>query len=121
MAAERESAVLWLPITFGIEVAAWEVGSRLQLGFSDPAWEEFGRSISVERVTWALGGALVVLFVLSMVVSRRGSTFQVSLVQLPGVLALGCYWVGASVVSSGAVVIGSALAAWVLGTRARPP
>ncbi len=121
MAAERASTALWLPITFVLEVAAWEIGSRLELAIVDPTWEEFGRSIGVERITWGLGGTCVVLFALFILVSRRRSTLQVSMVQLPGVLAMGCYWIGASVLASGAVVVGSALAAWVLGTRSARP
>ncbi len=119
MTEERASAGFWLPVTFGLEVAAWEIGSRLGLGFADPTWEEFGRSIDVERITWILGGTTAALFVLFMVTSRRRITAMVSVVQLPGVLALACYWVGASVLSSGAVVILSTLAAWVLGSRSR--
>jgi hypothetical protein len=116
---ERWSTYLWLPMTFLVEVAAWEIGSRMELAFVDPSWEAFGREIEVERVAWILGGIAALLFLLFMVLSRRRHTIQVSLVQLVGVLALACYWVGASVVASGAVVLVSTLGAWIIGHRPR--
>jgi hypothetical protein len=108
---------LWLPVTFVVEVAAWEIGSRLEISLVDPSWEAFGRLIDVERVAWILGGAAALLFGAFMLLARRHSTAQVSLVQLVGVLALACYWIGASIVASGAAVLVSTLAAWILGRR----
>lgn|GEM_PF-2485152 len=119
MGSERESALLWLPGAFLLEVAAWELDTRLGLGLSDPTWEEFGRSIQVERIAWGLAAAIVVLAALFLIVSRQRSTLQVSLVQLLGVLALAAYWVGASVFASGAAVTLCTLASWMLSTRRR--
>ena len=117
MTSERESTLLWLPGAFVAEVVAWEVGSRLGLAIVDPTWEELGRSIQVERLTWGLGAVVVAAFVLFMLISRKRSTVQVSVVQLLGILAMACYWVGASVYSSGGVVLIATLAAWMLGRR----
>lgn len=117
MGDERQWALLWLPGAFALEVLAWEADSRLELGLSDPTWAEFGAMIGVEQITWGLGAAVVVLFVVFMIASRHRSTLQLSLVQLLGILALACYWIGAWVVSSGMVVALSTIAAWILGTR----
>ncbi|MBV1858299.1 MAG: hypothetical protein KUG77_07795 [Nannocystaceae bacterium] len=117
MATERESAVLWLPGAFVLEVLAWEVGSRLGLAMVDPGWEEFGRNIQVERITWGLGGAVLVLLAAFLVLCKGGSKTAVSCVQLLGILALAAYWVGASVLASGAVVALATIAAVVLGRR----
>ena len=115
---ERESTtLLWLPGAFLAEVVAWEVGSRLGLSIVDPMWEEFGRSIQVEQITWGLGVVVMAAFVLFMLISRQHSTLQLSLVQLLGVLAMACYWVGASIYASGGVVLTATLAAWILGQR----
>ncbi len=123
MAAERESVLLWLPGTFVLEVLAWEVGSRMGLGFADPTWEEFGRSINIELVTWGLGGAVVVLFAVFMALFKGGSKAELSAIQLVGILALVAYWIGASVVASGAVVALATVASAVLSHRspAEPP
>jgi hypothetical protein len=117
MASERTAAVLWLPGAFIVEVLAWEVGSRLELAFVDPAWEEFGRTIEVERIAYGLGAAVVVLAALFLLISRRRSTLQISLVQLLGVLGMACYWIGTSLLVSGAVVMVATGAAWVLSAR----
>ena len=119
MTSERESTLLWLPAAFVAEVVAWEAGSRLGLAIVDPTWEEFGRSILVERITWGLGAAVLVAFVSFMLSSRKRSTLQLSVVQLLGVLAMACYWIGASVFASGGVVLTATLAAWILGRRPR--
>lgn len=115
----QRTALLWLPSAFALEVAAWEVDSRLGLAIVDPTWEEFGRSIGVERIVWVLGASAVVLTVLFSVVSRRRVVAQQSLVQLAGVLAMAGYWIGASVYASGAVVVLATLGAWWLARR--PP
>ncbi|MGH1341036.1 MAG: hypothetical protein ACRBN8_05765 [Nannocystales bacterium] len=117
MANERATSLQWLPATFVLEVVAWEVGSRLDLAMLDPSWEELGRSIDVERITWGLGCAATVLFVLFMVLPTRWSKGGVSCVQLLGVLGLGAYWIGASVVASGAVVVVASVAAFLLSGR----
>lgn len=101
-----------------LEVIAWEAGSRLGLAIVDPTWEEFGRSIQVETIVWGIGAAVVVLTGLFLLASRRRNTLQLSLVQLLGVLALVCYWIGASALSSGAVVVVATLGAWLLSRRA---
>lgn len=120
VAFERESALLWLPGSFIVEVVAWEVGSRLGLAFADPSWEEFGRTVDIETITWGLAVAVVVLLVLFRLVTGHRSTPQLSVVQLLGVLALAAYWIGASVVASGAVVVLATLAAWILSSRREP-
>jgi len=117
VATERESVLLWLPATFVLEVLAWEVGSRLGLGIVDPTWEELGRSINVELITWGLGGAVVVLFAAFMLLLEGRSKTVVSSVQLLGVLALAAYWIGASVVASGSVVTLATVATAVLSRR----
>ncbi|MCR9159315.1 MAG: hypothetical protein ACE37F_08640 [Nannocystaceae bacterium] len=117
MAFERESAVLWLPGAFALEVIAWEVGSRLGLAIVDPSWEELGRSIQVEQIVWGIGAAVIVLSGLFLLFSRERSTLQLSLIQLLGVLAMACYWIGASVLTAGAVVIVATLCAWLLSRR----
>lgn len=109
--------MLWLPGAFALEVIAWELDSRLGLGISDPTWEAFGQSIQVEQIVWGLGGAVVVLGGLFLLVSSRKSTWQLSVIQLLGVLAMACYWIGASALSSGAVVVVATLVAWILGRR----
>lgn len=113
----REAALFWLPGAFAVEVIAWEVGSRMGLSIVDPTWEELGRSVQVERLTWGLAGAVVVLFALFLLLSRRRSTGQVSCIQLVGMLALVAYWIGASVVASGAAVMLAAVASTVLSRR----
>lgn len=118
MPSQRESAVLWLPGAFALEVIAWEAGSRLGLAIVDPTWEEFGRSIQVETIVWGIGGAVVVLTGLFLLLTRGRSTLQLSLVQLLGVLAMACYWIGASALTSGAVVVVATLSAWLLSRRA---
>lgn len=120
MAFERDSALLWLPGTFALEVLAWEVGSRVGMAIVDPAWEELGRSIQVESLTWGLAGAVVVLFALFMALSRGRSTCQISSMQFVGVLALVGYWIGASMVATAAVVMLSTVGAAVLGHRCEP-
>ena len=117
MAAEREGALFYLPAAFALEVLAWEVGSRVGLAIVDPSWEELGRSIQVERITWGLGGAVIVLFALLMVFSKGRSWTGVSMVQFVGMLALVAYWIGASVVASGAVVMLATVASVVLSHR----
>ncbi len=117
MSTERDGALFWLPGAFALEVLAWEVGSRMGLGIADPTWEELGRSIDIERITWGLGGAIVVLFALFMALSNRRRTAQISFVQLIGVLALAAYWIGASMLASGAVVMLATVAAVVLSHR----
>ncbi len=109
----REVTLFWLPGAFAVEVLAWEVGSRMGLANVDPTWVELGRSIQVERLTWGLGAAVVVLFVLFRVLSRK-RTAGVSCIQLVGLLALVAYWIGASVVASGVVVMLAAVASTVL-------
>ncbi len=93
------------------------------LGFADPTWEEFGRSINIELVTWGLGGAVVVLFAVFMALFKGGSKAELSAIQLVGILALVAYWIGASVVASGAVVALATVASAVLSHRspAEPP
>ncbi len=120
MAFDRGSALLWLPAAFVAEVAAWEVGSRLELAIVDPTWEEFGRTIEVERIAYGLVAAVVVLAAASLLLSRTRSTAQVSLVQLLGIFGLVCYWIGASVFSSAAVVLAATVASWVLSRRGEP-
>ena len=117
MALERDSSLLWLPGAFVAEVVAWEAGSRLGLAIVDPTWEEFGRSIQVERVAWGLGGAVFVAFAVFMALSRQRSTVQLSIVQLLGISAMACYWVGASLFATGAVVLAATLACWILERR----
>lgn len=116
--SDRGGALLWLPGTFILEVLAWEAGSRLGLGFADPTWEEFGRSIEIEQVVWGLGALAVLLTVVFSVATRRRSTPQMSIIQLLGVLAMAGYWIGASVYASGAVVVLATLCAWLLSRRA---
>ncbi len=113
----RETPLFWLPGAFALEVLAWEVGSRMGLSIVDPTWEELGRSIQIERLTWGLGGAVVVVFALFLLLSRKRSTAQISCLQLGGILALVAYWIGASVVVSGAVVMLAAVASAVLSRR----
>jgi hypothetical protein len=120
MVNERWWMFLWLPATFIVEVAAWEIGSRLEMSLVEPSWEEFGRLIDVERVAWILCGVSALLFGAFMLLARRRNTAHVSLVQLGGVLALACYWIGASIVASGAAVLVSTVAALILGHRKRP-
>ena len=117
MAAERESVLLWLPATFVLEVLAWEVGSRMGLGIADPTWEEFGRSVDIERITWGLGGAVVVLFAVFMLLFKGRYKAEVSSVQLVGILALVAYWIGASVVACGVVVALATVATAALSRR----
>lgn len=117
MAGERGIAYLWLPLTFVVEVVAWEVGSRLELALVDPTWEELGRTIDVEQIAWLLGSGALLVFALFASVTRHHRMLQVSIVQLAGVLALACYWVGASVLASGTAVGLSSIAAWLLGRR----
>lgn len=108
----------WLPTTFALEVAAWEIGSRMELALVDPTWLEFGTTIQVERVMWILGGAIVLLSALVLIFARRSRPTHISLVQLAGVLALAGYWVGASTLASG-VVIALATVATVILSRHR--
>jgi len=116
---DRKEVLLWLPSAFAFEVAAWEIGSRLGLGIADPSWDEFGRLIGVERVTWGLAGASAVVLVLCLLLgSRRRTTTQLSLVQLPGLLTLACYWVGASLFASAVAIAASTFASLVIIRRA---
>lgn len=117
LAFERESAVLWLPGAFALEVLAWEAGSRLGLAIVDPTWEELGRSIQVETIVWSIGGAVVLFSGLFLLITRERSSLQLSLIQLLGVLAMVCYWIGASALTSGVVVVVATLSSWLLSRR----
>lgn len=115
---DRKEVLLWLPSAFALEVAAWEIGSRLGLAVADPSWDEFGRLIGVERITWGLACASAAVLVLCLLFgSRRRTTPQLSLVQLPGLLTLACYWVGASLAASAVSIAASTLAALVIVRR----
>jgi hypothetical protein len=87
------------------------------LAFADPSWEEFGRTIEIERITWGLAIAVGVLLALFWMLTRHRSAGQLSLIQLLGVLALATYWIGASVLASATVVVLATLAAWILSSR----
>jgi hypothetical protein len=109
----------WLPVTFVLEVAAWEVGSRMEVAIVDPAWLEFGEVIHVERVMWILGAVVVALCGLFLLVTDRRHRWPISLVQLVGILALAGYWVGASTLASGVVVGLVTVATVLLGWQRR--
>jgi hypothetical protein len=107
----------WLPATFIVEVAAWEIGVRMDMAFADPTWLAFGDAIDIERVTWILGGVVAALCAVFLLATRRRHTTHISLVQLVGVLALAAYWIGASTLASGVVVALATVATWILGHR----
>lgn len=117
MGTDSERALLWLPGSFLIEVLAWEIGSRMGWGIVDSTWEELGRSIHIERITWGLGGAVVVLFAVFMLLFKGHHKTEVSCVQLVGILGLVAYWIGASVLASGTVVVLATVAAVILSGR----
>ncbi len=117
MASDRTSASLWLPITFLLEVALWEADASLGLELADPSWEMVGDWLGVERIAYGLAVATVVLTGLFLLVTRRRSVAQRSTVLLFGVLGMGCYWIGASVVSSGLAVLLAAVGSWLLARR----
>jgi uncharacterized membrane protein YbhN (UPF0104 family) len=108
----------WLPATFVLEVAAWEIGSRMELAIVDPTWLEFGEVIHVERSSWIIGAIVVALCALFLIASDRPRKWHISIVQLFGILALAGYWVGASTWVSG-VVVGLVTAATVILGRRR--
>ena len=107
----------WLPAAFAVEVVLWEASSRLGLAFVDPTWEEFGRLVHIELFTWIVGAVVALLLAAFGLATTYRSTAQISLVQIGGVLGLSAYWVGASLVSAGAVVAIATLATWVLVRR----
>ena len=119
MGTERESALLWLPGAFLLEVAAWELDTRLRLGLSDPTWEEFGRSIQVERIAWGLAAAIVVLSLGARLIRAGSAKVHVLMLQLLGTMGLLAFWVGGSAFGCGAVVVLSTLGAWAT-LRAHP-